>query len=302
MFTVTDDMKNEKIYDGVTEKSGITVNSIDYIVKIPKIEDTVYTEYVASNFITNLGIPCHKTYIGYYKNSKVNILKDFTTSDLSLHSFNDIGQSSVETDLGSKAYSYDDVIDIIEKDMKISDTEKVNIIHLFWKMFICDAILANRDRHRGNWGFLKNNITGECFSAPLYDNGNCLFPNVYKVIDEFYNFAKREKFLKQRIYEFPACLLQVYDSDLGRYRKTNYYEMFNDLNINDVLRYECTSLINNGGLPLITNAILSSISDVPKKYSYFYVMIVIMRYLCIIERKPYEKAYSLANNILKGVF
>lgn len=43
------------------------------------------------------------------------------------------------------------------------------------KMIICDAILANSDRHWRNFGFIRNIDTLELRPAPLFDTGNCLW-------------------------------------------------------------------------------------------------------------------------------
>lgn len=43
-------------------------------------------------------------------------------------------------------------------------------------MMLFDSIIANQDRHLGNWGLLVNNNTGEFLEpAPIFDNGFSLF-------------------------------------------------------------------------------------------------------------------------------
>lgn len=67
-FIVRDNFKNSKIYDGNTLKFGITVDGEDFIVKSGKNSITsIYSEYVASRFIKELGIPVHDVWIGYIK-------------------------------------------------------------------------------------------------------------------------------------------------------------------------------------------------------------------------------------------
>ena len=57
-YIVTDQVRNGKTYDGKTLKFGITVDNINYIVKYAKNAiSSIYSEYVASNFICGLGIP-----------------------------------------------------------------------------------------------------------------------------------------------------------------------------------------------------------------------------------------------------
>ena len=47
--------------------------------------------------------------------------------------------------------------------------------NLFWDMFVVDALIANNDRHNGNWGLLSNGY--ESRLAPVFDCGGCLFPD-----------------------------------------------------------------------------------------------------------------------------
>ena len=46
------------------------------------------------------------------------------------------------------------------------------------QMIVCDALLANSDRHWRNFGIIRNVNTLEIRPAPLFDSGNCLWYNV----------------------------------------------------------------------------------------------------------------------------
>ena len=46
------------------------------------------------------------------------------------------------------------------------------------QMIVCDALLANSDRHWRNFGIIRNVDTLEIKPAPLFDSGNCLWYNV----------------------------------------------------------------------------------------------------------------------------
>lgn len=61
------------------------------------------------------------------------------------------------------------------------------------KMIACDAVLANSDRHRGNFGFVRNVDTLELRPAPLFDTGNCLWFNKtgQEVAREDWSYAAR---------------------------------------------------------------------------------------------------------------
>lgn len=53
-------------------------------------------------------------------------------------------------------------------------------------MVVCDYVLANMDRHLGNWGFLVDNSTQEIASfAPLYDMNQVLITDqMHDALDE----------------------------------------------------------------------------------------------------------------------
>ena len=46
----------------------------------------------------------------------------------------------------------------------------------FWDMFIVDCFINNNDRHNGNWGIFVLESENKISLAPVYDNGNSLFP------------------------------------------------------------------------------------------------------------------------------
>lgn len=56
--------------------------------------------------------------------------------------------------------------------------EKMGLLNDFADMIMFDALIYNPDRHYGNFGFLRNNYTGEYEKlAPIFDNGAGLFSN-----------------------------------------------------------------------------------------------------------------------------
>lgn len=46
------------------------------------------------------------------------------------------------------------------------------------EMIACDYIIANHDRHFGNFGIIRNVNTLKCRIAPIYDSGSCLWNQV----------------------------------------------------------------------------------------------------------------------------
>lgn len=290
--------KNSKKYDGNTDKFGITMNNIDYIVKYPKEkgDTSIFSEYVASNFIRGLGYNGHETFLAKDEGNIVVLLKDFTNLGEYLRSYKDTNQSSEDTLITNKYYTYDDVLYMIKKHTKLSDEQKKNCLIQFWQMYMCDAILANRDRHHGNWGYIRGKSGYRI--APIYDNGSSLYPDVSKKLDLYK--SNRKKFLEERSEKFPASLLCIYDDNLKRNRRTNYYEMVGILdNIEKNLVY---NHIKSIGIENIYNIIKKCCSNrlIPKDLSNFYIDIVCIRYMHIILRMSFEDSYRRLLDVRKS--
>lgn len=295
--------KNSKTYNGNTRKHGITVEGIDYIVKFPKDNDmSVFCEYVASNLIRSLDVPCHEVTLGIYKGILVNIIKDFTSgTEISLHSFKDTKQSSEDTEIGDKEYTYEDVIYLIDKHLKMTVADKMEAKKQFWKMFICDAIIGNRDRHWGNWGYIKLNKPNEGYKfAPLYDNGAGLYPGVNKVIEQYISGDTRKKFLYDRVYIVPASLFKIRRPD--RLYRSNYAEMFNDLRINKLFAEQVALFKSRVSYEQVFECIYNICRDLPlnAEYRRFYIEIVTMRYMCIVLRMDFDKSYKIVEEALQN--
>lgn len=273
---------NFMIYDGTTEKYGITYNGRYYIVK-PRLgnEDaSILSEYVASHFINNLGFEAHNTELVDTDEGLCVVLEDFRNNYGELRPFEETHQSSVGTDLSNKGYNYSDIQRIISKHLKIPNQYKGDALKMFWDMFFLDAILGNRDRHAGNWGYITVGEDAEFYRlAPLYDNGASLFPSVVPKLKEYRR--DRFKFLYERCEKFPACLIK--DNE----KRTNYYYFINKQNLERFkLMRESYKRFKDIGVFAVRDAILKSVNHllIPKELREFYVNIVIMRYLHIIDR------------------
>ena len=302
LINVNNLRRNDKNYNGNTSKFGVTYNGNDYIIKLSKDGFSVYSEFIASNFIRVINIPCQQVSMGIYNNNIVNVILDFTSgTSLSLHSFKDTKQSSEDTDLSVKNYTYNDVLYLIDKHLKMSDSEKIKAKEQFWDMFICDAILANRDRHWGNWGYLSNGVNYSI--APIYDNGATLFPGVSMVISDYIDSNKRRDFLYDRVYTFPASLFMMERPD--RPYRTNYAEMFSDLRFNKVFAgrvkfFKEKYSINDIFLKMFRVCASSDLSNLGHWYKRFYTEIVTLRYACIVKRSDFDKVYKQVEGWLNG--
>lgn len=96
-----------------------------------------------------------------------------------------------------------------------SNSKDIDDIHLwcvkngfeeeFADMIVFDALIFNNDRHLGNFGVLKDNISGKYISfAPLFDNGAGLLSlgttSAFESKDAFDDYWKNDKYLQVSNY------------------------------------------------------------------------------------------------------
>lgn len=292
MIYVLDSMRNGKVYGGKTTKFGITQGGNNYIVKLSKDNNmSVLSEYIASNFINSIGLNAHEVQLGIYADDLVNIMKDFTNATIKLHEYRDTDQSSEDTDLTTKSYSYNDITQLILKHTKIPTAYKKPMLTHFWLQFICDAILGNRDRHAGNWGYLHNLSTGEYRPAPIYDNGATLFPDINRHINEVFDYT----FFKDRTLTFPASIIQQYSKEEKRNKRTNYKQIFSNLSRYSDLGIALLEFNANVDYTKIVNSITLILKDlsIDVKYKVFYKTIICLRYLVLIKGLDFDTAYEI---------
>lgn len=68
------------------------------------------------------------------------------------------------------------------------------------RMIVCDDVIANHDRHRRNFGIVRNVETLECRPAPIFDSGSSLWCDV----DTSRLEAGEHSFVSRQFYENPA--------------------------------------------------------------------------------------------------
>ena len=131
-------LKPEEKFD--TEKKGVYYNAS-------------ISEYVSCKILKELGFNVQDVILGTYNGEKVVACKIFSDNDNVLNDFASI-KNSYSYKPGSNGYGIElnEVLETIE-DQNIIDKNK--LLEHFWEMFILDSLLANFDRHNGNWGFAK---------------------------------------------------------------------------------------------------------------------------------------------------
>lgn len=302
---ITDEMINEITYNGNSPKFGVNIDGEDYIIKTPKAGDpydtSVYSEYISSNLLRNcFDLYCQDVELGRYNGEVVDVIKDFTSNSVyELHSFRDTKQSSEDTDIGDKDYTYDDVLYLINKHLKMTDSEKEKTKNQFWNMFIADAICANRDRHWGNWGYLS--YEGSYKTAPIYDNGSSLFPGVLRTINDYKDNKNRHQFVYDRVFTFPASLFRIRRPD--RSYRSNYYEMFGDTDAYELFKKNVRNFILDNDWKDIFQFMrgITDELDIDVFLKRFYIEIVTLRYRCIVCREDFDSAYNEIEGRLSDV-
>lgn len=212
---------SNRFYDGSERKKGILINGQPYIVKFRKnsregLRYNHFSEYIGSHMFQLVGIPCHDTYLGTYKGEDVVVLKDFISKNEIFVPFNSVGESSIDADAEKNQYSYEDIVNMLHANIKLTNVLETE--NLFWDMYVMDAWLGNFDRHGGNWGFIKKDNIYR--SAPVFDNGSCLFPalNTDELLKSVLNDSKE---IDMRVYQFPTSQIKL------KGKKSSYYEVIN---------------------------------------------------------------------------
>ena len=215
-------------YGGSERKLGILINGEPYMLKFQKItqfgkRNNHLSEYLGSHIFELLGFNVHQTYLGSYKNEAVVACKDFVCDGYEFVPFNDVGESTIETDKEKYQYTYNDIILLLEKNKKITSIEET--VSIFFDMFIVDALIGNFDRHGANWGFLKKD--NKYSLAPIFDNGSSLFPQLVNE-DEMKLILSDKDELNERVYKFPTSQIKLND------KKSSYFEVISSLKFNEI--------------------------------------------------------------------
>ena len=167
-------------------KVSIWLGSDPWFLKLPpqstrrnaplSYRNSCVTEYLGCHIFELAGIPVQQTMLGTYvhqgREKLVVACKDFTPSGFVLGDFIGVKNATIE----SPRSGHDTELSTIEE--AIDEQELIDRDELrkrFWDMFVVDALIANNDRHNGNWGLLSNGY--ESRLAPVFDCGGCLFPD-----------------------------------------------------------------------------------------------------------------------------
>ena len=274
-FDFTNCKLSKKFYGGSEKKIGIVFGDSLFMLKFQKktpfgIRNNTISEYLGSHIYQMLGFTCHDTFLGIYKGENVVACKDFMTNGYQFVPFNDVGESTIEEDKEEYQYTYDDIVELLQANKKLTNVEKT--VSSFFEMYIVDALIGNFDRHGANWGFLKKD--NQYSLAPVFDNGSCLFPNLNDE-DEMLKIINDEEQIDLRVYKFPTSQIKLNNN------KSSYFEVISSLQFEEINRalIKIYPMIN---LEKIFNLIddVGVISDIHKT---FYKTMIKNRYEKIIK-------------------
>lgn len=270
-------------YGGSERKLGILINDEPYMLKFQKVtrfgkRNNHLSEFLGSHVFEILGFDVHETYLGTYKGEAVVACKDFVTNGYEFVPFNDVGESTIETDKEKYQYTYKDIISLLKKNQKITNIDET--ISIFFEMYIVDALIGNFDRHGANWEFLKKDNKYQL--APIFDNGSCLFPQLVNE-DEIKFILSDQKEINERIYRFPTSQIKLGEG------KSSYFEVISSLKFE-----EC----NKALVKIYSKVDLKKINDlvdslnITKVHKDFYKLMI---------EERFNKIIKYSYNKLKGL-
>ena len=269
-----------RYYSGAERKKSILISDKPYLVKFQKnsregLRFNHVSEYLGSHIFALLGIDTQETFLGKYKNEDVVVIQDFLGEDEVFIPFNGVGDSSLEQDKEKYQYSYEDIIAMLQDNVKLTDVEQT--IDLFWDMFIIDALIANFDRHGSNWGFIKKD--NKYRLSPVFDNGSSLFPQL-NTDEKIQKILENEYEINRRIYEFPTSQVK-YNG-----QKSSYYAIISSLAFEEC-NHALVRIVQRVDLDKI-NKLIDTVENISEIRKEFYKTIIKQRYEKIL-LEPYNR-------------
>lgn len=146
---------------GAYAKAWFRENSKLYLYKANSIGgNESEREVLASNILDCFNVP-HVKYILTHKDN-LTVCK---CENMNLNNTSIIDSIEVETWFSKKGLNFFEEVKRIDSEM-------------FFKTIVVDYLIANRDRHGGNWGFYMNNQNGKIICMhPLFDHNNAFDKN-----------------------------------------------------------------------------------------------------------------------------
>ncbi|MEG1536291.1 MAG: HipA domain-containing protein [Clostridia bacterium] len=257
-------------YSGSEKKIGIVIDGSEYMLKFQKktafgLRFNHISEYLGSHIFELLGFDAQKTFLGTYKGEQVVACKNFVSDNTGFVPFNDVGESTLDQDKETYQYDYIDIMQMLHDNSKLTDVNET--ISMFWNMYIVDALIGNFDRHRANWGFLKQN--NKYRLAPIFDNGSCLFPQLTDE-EEMKNIIASETETNKRVFQFPTSQIMLNG------KKSSYFDVISSLSFKEC-NEALTTVVNKIDMSKI-NSLIDNTEFVTETHKAFYKHMLNARY------------------------
>lgn len=262
-------------YGGSERKEAVLVPNgggapCEYMLKFRKrtpfgLRNNHLSEYLGSRIFDALGYPAQKVFLGLRHGEEVVACKSFVTEGEQFVPFNDVGESTLDSDKESYQYDYEDIMRMLRDNSKLTDVAET--ISMFWEMFVVDALLGNFDRHGMNWGFIKRDNAYAL--APVFDNGSCLFPNLTDEDEMAVIMASPEE-TARRVYAFPTSQIKL------RGKKSSYFEVIHSLAFDECNRAlaEVMGRVDMGRI----EGLVSEVPQISDVHRAFYLHMIRARY------------------------
>ncbi|CAM3107546.1 HipA domain-containing protein [Streptobacillus felis] len=279
-----------RVFDGANgNKISIYYDERLYMLKFPSYHpkenfDTKSTinEHISCLIAKELGLNSQNTLLGMYNDKIVVACEDFQISGYKLVNFTSIKNSIVDSEKMGKGLNLNSILYTIENQKYVN---KNKLKEFFWDTFILDSLIANGDRHNGNWGLLINETDKLCKIAPIYDCGSSFHSHLND--EEMLNIIENDKnTLNNLVMGKPNSAIKINNKQI------NYYNFLTTTDNQDCLEslVKITKKIDLTKIGKLIDEI-EYMTDIHKKF--------IKTILHERKTKILDKALILNNNISK---
>ena len=221
-----------KDYGGSDSKISIVYNSEHFMLKKPQklvnptdlqssYANNVISEYVGSHIVASLGLETHETMLGFYENELVVACKDFCPPGSRNVEFANFMREIYKPDEIGRFPTYKQLYDVFSSNPRLRNIAEAGISR-YWQEFVADALIGNFDRHKGNFGFIVNELQKTITVSPIYDCGSSLYPNLSE--KQMVDILSNKEEIELRMYKFPRVALNK-NNNPHKEEKFSYMEL-----------------------------------------------------------------------------
>jgi len=231
LFDIDNAKRAYRDYGGSDSKESYILGDDYYMIKFAdtKVEEnslaastsnSAISEYVSSHIAESMGLSVHKTKLAVVDGEIAVACLDFVEPNHKLQELNWFMRTVYRKQELGRIPSYDQLYGTINQS-DLSSIASEAIMHYFYN-FVLDAYIGNFDRHSGNLGFIRNLLTGELTTSPIYDCGSSLYPGLSET--KFTDILSNKEEVLKRVNDFPKSALNK-DNNFKQLNKYGYFEM-----------------------------------------------------------------------------